>query len=79
MEIGTPLKESELPLYHRTGRKYDQVWKAVDQLGAGHYLPVKMENLRMAQRLQELAKRAGYPNTRRKETVYITRRKDAGS
>jgi hypothetical protein len=73
-EVGTPVHDSDVPT-ERKG-KYTELFRKVEALNSGMWLPVTVSNIRMGQRLIEVAKLRGFRRKRRGLVVYITKKEE---
>lgn len=77
--IGAPVDIGEIPSPQQEKlSKYDALFRQVDQLAPGQWLPVTVASERMGQRLVEIAKLRGFIRKRRKLVVYLAK-KDGGA
>lgn len=73
LKVGSPIPIDQIPSY-KTKSKYDSIFAQVNELEKGEWLPITAPNLRMAQRLVDIAKQRGYLKKRRGLVVYVARK-----
>lgn len=73
IKVGAPIPIDQIPS-HKGMSKYDAIFAEVKKLEQGQWLPITAPNLRMGQRLVDIAKQRGYLKKRRGLVVYVARR-----